>query len=318
MKPSGAALWGLLFALCSCGPHPSDWPLVRPDACAFDCPPPSSLDGEPADSSDAAEERDAARRDGGDAADGAADPFANWDTAGAGPLTGTWAVRVTVHARVVIELESTQIYRMLLVQRGRDVRLGIQLCALQLPSVEGAAELIVPPALMDFLRSRTVELEGTFLSRDAPVGGASLDPPPALFVAGAALDDPEHDPLPSADDLDRAVDDDGDGHPGVTIEAKVLTCEATAQVYVALRTGATLHGEVAGGDAISGQADVWLDQSVLGVSDDCVAPAANIRVDIVPGSTFEARRAPSSWDVDGDGRIDCTELQGGAASDLGW
>jgi hypothetical protein len=235
-------------------------------------------------------------------------PLEDWDLEGAGPLTGIFAVEVIVKANVVVPIESRQLYRMRLLQRGQVVRQRASICRLLLPSITGLAEITVPPALERVMASRSAESEGAFLSSDAPIG-ATYTPTMDPIVLGAVLADPAKDPLPTKDDLGAAADDDRDGHPGVTLEATTLTCDdRVEQLYAALRTSAALAGLVEDIDTIVGVVTPTLDQSVLGQSHSCLAPAAGLVIEIIEGSTFRGRRVGDAEDLDENGNVSCDEL----------
>lgn len=235
------------------------------------------------------------------------EPLEDWDEEGAGLLTGIFAVEATIRARVVIEIETRQIFRLRIVQRGRSIKQKVTLCSFKLPVVEDVATLHISPAIIALMRSKVIESEGDFLSSESLLG-AEYDPPPALVVVGADLADPKADPLPTEEDTSLAIDEDGDGHPGVTLSADVLTCKNREQLYVALRTSAGLAGVVKTPDLISGEADVALDQSPLGYSDPCMSTVSKINILIEPGSTFRAVRTSAADDIDGNGNVSCPEL----------
>jgi len=293
----------LVFALAltatGCGPDEGAYPFIR------------ALRGEDAGGRDAGRVHDADARSEPDE-----EPLEPWDETGAGPLSGIFATEVRVEAKLGIPLASYQLVRLRLLQRGRTVRQRISLCRLLLPSVPGVATLSVPPALEAILRTRGEERAGDFLSNGDPVG-ARYEPGPEPIVVGAKLDDPMTDPLPTPDSPAAAVDEDDDGHPGVTIEASTILCEAPAALYASLRVVLDLRGEVDDLDHIAGGVDAALDQTVLGWSDDCLAAAAQLPIEVLPGSTFRALRVGESEDLDDNGNVSCHELVVAAPSRLG-
>ena len=273
----------------ACGPDASRYPYVRLERVNPD----AGADGD-------------AAGDGGLAPIPAV-PLEDWDIAGAGPLTGIFAVEVTVKAKVVIDIESRQLYRLRLLQRGRQVRQRASLCRLLLPSVEGVADIRVPPALEAVLRARAVEGTGDWLTAEDPVG-AGYAPEAAPIIVGAELADPVADPLPTPEDPSTAVDEDEDGHPGVTLVAEAFVCEGPEELYAALRTTAALSGTVEDLDTLSGEVLPTLDQSVLGYSADCLGAAANLPISLREGSTFSALRVAGERDLDGNGNVSCEEV----------
>lgn len=288
-----------IAGVCSgCGPDPDAVPYVRTERCpAGSCP-----------------------SDAGTADTGPVtipdEPLEDWDLTGAGPLSGIFAVEAIVTARVVIQVETRQLFRLRLVQKGAEIRQKVTLCSISLPSVEGVAELGIPPELGGVIREKSVETSGPFLSSDVPID-ATYQPPPSLIVAGASLGDPASDPLPTPEQPETAVDEDVDGNPGVTVLAKTVTCEQSERLYVALRTGAALSGTVESFDRIEGLADASLDQSVLGYSHDCLSVASGLKIQVEPDSPFSAVRVGDAQDVDRNGNVSCPEITLAAAELFG-
>jgi hypothetical protein len=151
------------------------------------------------------------------------EPLEPWDTTDAGPLSGIFAVEAVINARVGIEVETRQIFRLRIVQHGTTLKQKTNLCAFKLPDVEGVATLRIPPALQTLMQQKSVEAEGDFLSSTDLIG-AAYAPPASLLVVGAKLADETKDPLPTAADPTNAIDEDQDGNPGVTLDAGVVTC----------------------------------------------------------------------------------------------
>lgn len=239
------------------------------------------------------------------------EPLESWDTQNEGPLSGIFAVETVISARVVVPVVLRQLFRLRIVQRGAHVHEKTTLCAFGFPSVPGVATLQIPPKLQDLLASKATEVDGDFLG-NANVVGATYAPPPFLVVAGAKLANEATDPLPTQTDLTNAIDEDGDGNPGVTLLAKVLTCTDVEKLYVALRTTGVLTGTVQTPDVITGKVNVNLDQSIVGWSNDCLATAAKIQIQIQPGSPFRAQRVGDAQDIDHNGNVSCPELVVGA------
>ncbi|MBI4699691.1 MAG: hypothetical protein HY744_00755 [Deltaproteobacteria bacterium] len=273
--------------MAGCGPDQGAYPYLRPDA--------GYPDGAPAEP---AQPQDNVIED---------DPLEDWDTTGAGPLTGIFAVELVIPAKVVsIAIESRELFRFRLLQHGRELRLRSQMCRLALPSVE-AAELRVPLVLEMLIRSKGQEVQGEYLSADEPVG-ASFAPPEVLVVLGATLAKPGTDPLPTPEDPATARDEDRDGKPGVTLLASTAICVQTEKLYVAVRATGALSGTVESLDAVAGQAQSALDQSVLGYSHECLSIAAGLSIEILPGATFRAVRVGSQLDVNHNGNVTCGEI----------
>ncbi len=236
------------------------------------------------------------------------EPLEDWDTTDAGPLSGIFAVEARITAHVVVEVETRQLFRLRILQHGTTVRAKSTLCAFKLPVVEDVATLIIPPRLERLLWTKSVESNGEYLSSPETIN-AAYNPPPSLLLVGADLADPEKGKLPTLEDTTGAIDEDEDGNPGVTLSASLVTCEKFEELYVALRTGASLSGTVLTADVIEGKADVSLNQSVIGYSNDCLASAKTINIGIDKGSPFRAVRVGDAQDVDQNGNVTCPELE---------
>lgn len=237
------------------------------------------------------------------------EPLEPWDETGQGLLSGIFAVETTINARVGIPVETRQLFRLRILQKGKSLQQKTTLCAFKLPKVEGLATLIIPPELQALMATKHVESSGEFLTSETLIG-AGYTPPPSLLVVGANLKDPVKDKLPTKDNLTTAFDEDQDGNPGVTLLASVVTCgeDKLEKLFVALRTGVKLTGKVITPDHIEGKAEVDLDQSVIGFSDDCLTSAAQINILVEPGSPFRAVRVGKAEDVDDNGNVSCPEI----------
>lgn len=283
---SGALFW-------ACGPSASNVPILR--EAGDPCPVGGCIDS------------------GIDLGDGGVvitpDPLEDWDGGDAGgPLSGIFAVEATVTARAGVEVTSQQLYRLRILQQGNWIHEKTTLCALKLPSVPNVVTLSIPPALQTLIASRSTEDEGDYLS-SADLANAQYLPPSFVQVFGATLVNPATDPLPSID-AGASSDDDGDGHPGVTLVANAITCTSLQQLYVALRVAGQLSGTVQSLDVISGYAQITLNESVLGYSDPCLAVAQSISVQVEPNSPFRAVRVDKNpaYDIDQNGNVSCPEI----------
>jgi hypothetical protein len=238
------------------------------------------------------------------------DPLEDWGDAGMpGPLSGIFALEVRVNATVVVPIMTRQLYRVRLLQTGTHVRARIQACVIDLASITGIATLAFTPAAVSAIRSHVVDVEGDYLSAASPIG-ATFTPPRTTVVIGAMLASPETDPLPTMMMPATAVDEDMDGHPGVTIDAiNVIVCHnIPQQVYAAFRASVALTGTVTDLDTIEGSADPSVAQSVLGISDPCLTVAESLQITVQPGSAFTARRVDVTEDLNGDGNVTCPEI----------
>ena len=215
-------------------------------------------------------------------------------------LSGTFAVRAEVKATLIIPLTSTQFFLMEFEDAGDGkVKQTTTNCRNDLPSVEGIAEMVLPQAVLDLLQSRPSVVTGDF------VEGNKYSPPRQSFSLGVDFEgrDPFTAPLPTEGDLTFALDEDGDGNPGVTVDVEALLCDKTQQLYAAFRTIVELEGTIESEDLITGVVSPQLDQAVLGVSDSCLDAAKALSPTVADGSTFKAIRIDP-----GVGTVTCDQM----------
>lgn len=229
-------------------------------------------------------------------------------------LTGTFAVEAVIKGEAIIPIDSIQYFLVTFVQNGTELDVTTRTCDIQLPSVPDAAEVFIPAKLRAVMREEVHQSKGNYLS--AALAGAKYAPPEQVVVLGADLANPSTDPLPTENDLTNELDQDGDGDPGVTLEARVAICSGMQELYIALRTIVTLDGTVEDSNTITGEMQADLEQSVLGMSDSCLNAAMTLQVEVLPGSTFRALRIDganesANLDTNTDGAVDCDELNSG-------
>jgi hypothetical protein len=85
-------------------------------------------------------------------------------------------------------------------------------------------------------------------------------------VRGAYLADPAYEPLPTDVADPRVVDQDGDGHPGLTIPVAVAGL-VSGDTYVVQRLQFALAGTLVDADTISGSTEWSSEQNVIAASD---------------------------------------------------
>lgn len=208
------------------------------------------------------------------------------------PLTGRAAVQgilnVHVDAGGLITVDTTSeiVLALDLAQTGTQLAVTAELCEIQIPDVPLAGQdmpihLEVKQATLDSVG--TVMGAATLESADTTC--AKLDSEPITLVLGARLDPaqlataplptsvddgtfpacaPSADtPCPQATGTDCACDQESDGMPGATLIARNVPAIDLEEVYVALRTTFSLHGQVWSGDLVKGQIDATLDTGVL-------------------------------------------------------
>jgi len=85
--------------------------------------------------------------------------------------------------------------------------------------------------------------------------------PPYLEVRGAVLENAQADELPTDPDDPRVFDQDGDGHPGMTVSVKILGI-IEWQTFVVQRVRYSLRGTVVGPDRVEGRIE-WSDEQTV-------------------------------------------------------
>lgn len=282
------------LSVASCGPSRDQYAILHEGHCCD------------AGSHDANRPHDAGHMDVGPP-DVPPEPLEPWDETGAGPLTGIFALEVVVLANVVVDLETRQLYRVRILQNGTHVQARIQACVIDLATINGVASLAFTRDAEAAIRTHILDFAGDYLSDANPLG-AVFTPPRATVVIGANLAMPETDPLPTMMDQSLAIDEDADGHPGVTIDATAVVCAAPAEAYASFRASVLLSGTVTDLDVFEGTAEPTVDQSVLGYSDPCLSIASSLHVVVRPGSMFHAHRVGATEDLDGNGNVSCPEI----------
>ncbi|RLB59416.1 MAG: hypothetical protein DRI34_01855 [Deltaproteobacteria bacterium] len=126
------------------------------------------------------------------------------------------------------------------------------------------AWMLIPAA---YLRSLPVLEQTVEVSSAAP--GSSFETSQSVEVRGCVLDDPLNDPLPDRHDYDadpndpRFIDQDGDGHVGMTT---LMDGVLRGQIYNVQRWKAVYHGEILDADHVRGLSTVENEQLVISAS----------------------------------------------------
>ncbi len=189
-------------------------------------------------------------------------------------------VELTTIATALVDIE----------QQGTYLTLHNVYCFTDIQMDPPVVETHVPERFVSSLQptSRTASLEET-------EGGWSFFEPSVTEVRGAVLADPEHDALP-VDALDpRVVDQDSDGHPGMTVQVAVAGLVA-GDTYVVQRLQFSLAGRVVGPDTIAGSIAWSSEQNVLAASDDLLRMPTTYRPHPdAARHVFVMRRVDDAW-----------------------
>jgi hypothetical protein len=181
-------------------------------------------------------------------------------------LSGTWVARVQgaqiVTAAIVGRLNTESVFYELLTisQSGTDLVLDGRYC----DRVENdQSKPLVPVVIIPDAWAHTekpVHRTGSF----APGAGGYpiLSLQRATEIAGAVLADPISDPLPTkADDL-PVIDEDNDGHPGITVQ--LSGASISGKLYSVQRQVTSVEAIVVDTDRLMGRLDFSSTQNVIG------------------------------------------------------
>ena len=215
--------------------------------------PPRRLPSDPVPSTDSSEELDLSTLEaragsfGGDIPD----------------LNGTWArllvTSSTTNAPIIGEFQMTTstIQRLVQTQRGDELEIAVDVCLIEVDS-EGPMQTIIPDAFVAGIgrTERRARLE--------PLGdGFRFRQERLVRLLGFELDSPESGPIPTDDDDPTVVDQDGDGHPGMTVQVNGVI---RGEVYTAQRITRDLEGVVRDLNSIDGYIAWTMEQSTLAAS----------------------------------------------------
>jgi hypothetical protein len=164
---------------------------------------------------------------------------------------------------------ATTLVRTILVQDGDEITAHELTCASRIDYGTNLVKTIIPPGFLESLgvNERPGSVSWSDRDGDAVV---ELVLPWDAQVAGARLDDPEADPLPTQADDPRVIDQDADGHPGVSVHVEILGL-IQGDVYVTQRNWTRLVGVLIAADTIRGTIEWRAEQTVLGATSSWLA-----------------------------------------------
>jgi hypothetical protein len=181
-------------------------------------------------------------------------------------LSGTWAEVETYSGFLSSPLFEripgvlAVILRVEIVQVGCTLVLTNHYCTFRIESGVPIGEIEVPAAFLASLHG--AERKATLVGTGE---GVRFVQPWHTQVNGARLAHPETEPLPTRPDDPRVIDEDGDGHPGVTLLARLPGVIEVA-LYLVLRLRYRLAGTVVSPDRIEGLIEWSGDLVLLGAS----------------------------------------------------
>ncbi|MBN1946524.1 MAG: hypothetical protein JW797_12695 [Bradymonadales bacterium] len=179
-------------------------------------------------------------------------------------LSGTWAHKEWSSTFSVvpivgqIETITTSFLRAELQQIGSHIVMTVEDCGMFSDTSTQLSRFFIPEPYIRAMEPGTRHAVVT--PQD---GGYRLRQYRFLRLLGIDLEDPAHDPLPGNEDDPRIFDDDGDGHPGLTVRVEGVI---SGDIYVLQRNWNELCGTVVSPDHMEGYLRWAAEQQVLGAS----------------------------------------------------
>ncbi|HKA91683.1 MAG TPA: hypothetical protein VKE22_28665 [Haliangiales bacterium] len=207
-------------------------------------------------------------------------------------------LNVHINASGIVDTEATADLLLLLDVDETGTNLAVQatLCDLQIPAVPVLGQpmpirFVLDPTVLDSVGQVTAmgTLGGTTTCStltSQPVTlliGAKLSPITAPLIAADSQGNfAKCTPEPCAQALTTncACDQEGDGHPGVSLSAQNVPLVPLTQIYVDVRTTFSLSGQVYSSDSVKGEIADTLEVGILGCSKS-TGPCTNGDVNLV-------------------------------------
>jgi len=210
------------------------------------------------------------------------------------PIVGDRTRTTTTHLRLIIE------------QRDDALSVLESNCATNIDDGTVMVNTTIPDA---FLRSLGVTERAARVEFVSEVDPSTGNPAPerrivfpwCTQVLGARLEDPENEALPTDEADPRVFDQDNDGHPGMTVQVRIMGLIG-GEVYVVQRNRNRLTGTVISPGFIRGTIEWETEQVILGASSPFLASGGQGSPDPDPERNFFlARRI--------DSLLDCADIQ---------
>jgi hypothetical protein len=218
-----------------------------------------------------------------------------------GDFSGTWAqMQVTSEISDVPFVGETTnrnitLLRLEQQQNEGSLTVSVEVCGIEVDSGTPLVSIEFPQAFVDSL-GIVIKLS-TIEPADH---GYQFFQPRFTQLRGVRLENPETDPLPTEAADPQVFDQDGDGHPGITVRVTILGF-IKGEVYVIQRDWNILNGEVTSADKIDGLIEWGIEQVVLGASNPFLKARGNNRPDpLAEHSYFRATRI--------DPEVDCPAI----------
>jgi hypothetical protein len=168
------------------------------------------------------------------------------------------------------------------------LELKTKTCGLKSVS-SGGSELSFPAAFVNSIPDSSYPME-----IESSGGKTTIKSPKLVEIFGARLSDAASEALPKSKADSRVIDQDKDGHPGMSVNLKVGIgpFSAAGQVYIVQRAAWREIATTVSNDVLSGSLEVSLDQETLG-SDSPILGSVSTKVEALPSlSSFALKRLP--------------------------
>ncbi|MDD5220861.1 MAG: hypothetical protein PHV11_09860 [Candidatus Bipolaricaulis sp.] len=223
-------------------------------------------------------------------------------------VSGSWVLvevmPAVIHLPIVGPVEMTTITALLvrIEQVGTELTLERTYCFQEVRTMPALVTTVIPDLFVVSLGSDTV----TAWLEETPEGWRFVQPL-LVDIRGAQLVDPEHDGLPTAAADPRVFDQDGDGHPGLTIHV-ALAGLLGGDAYVVNRTCTALDGWVLDDGFIYGAIQWSSEQNVIAARDPLLLASYVYNLDPDPTKHFFLMRRIAESDPCRAIRESLTEL----------
>ena len=214
-------------------------------------------------------------------------------------LAGTWAM-VQVYPQIAILPVAGEVLRSSsvaqFVEMEQDDSMLTMFDSYCFTDVKDGTPLVRTEIPESFMASLAPQPRFALLVDQAP--GLRFEATTYVEVRGAILDDPASDPLPTDPADPRVIDQDGDGHPGMTVRVAILSI-IQGETYVVQRVSYRLSGTVIGPDRIEGTIEWSDEQTVLGATNPLLETNTVGLLDPDPQAhRFVMVRVDPSWDCE--------------------
>lgn len=215
-------------------------------------------------------------------------------------LSGVWAERLVLSEFATLPLvgelprTSTITLRVVIEPTPAGLLLRQTYCATDIVSGSGLSSAMASTTIPEAFLASLGEVAAS-ATLEPSESLPRFDQPGVTEIRGARLDDPNADPLPTAADDPRVIDQDGDGKPGLTVHVSALGI-LTGDVYVVQRVRTRLVGTLVSPDRIEGLVEWSTEQVTLGATNPLFLGTLPSRPDpVAENSSFVLVRMDPAW-----------------------